>query len=56
MYTRNCAAASIGVGDVGQNVKVSDLKVRLAQVDFGGKYLNVQGAVPLVPSMTLNSP
>jgi hypothetical protein len=30
------------------NVKVSDLKVRLAQVDFGGKYLNTQGATPLV--------
>jgi hypothetical protein len=23
--------------------------VQLAQVDFGGKYLNIQGAVPLVP-------
>jgi hypothetical protein len=32
----------------GTNVKVSDLKVQLAQVDFGGEYLNTQGAVPLV--------
>jgi hypothetical protein len=29
-------------------VKVGDLKVRLARVDFGGEYLNTQGAVPLV--------
>jgi hypothetical protein len=29
-------------------VKVSDLKVRLARVDFGGEYLNTQGSVPLV--------
>ena len=30
------------------DVKVGDLKVRLAQVDFGGEYLNTQGSVPLV--------
>jgi hypothetical protein len=32
-----------------RSVKVSDLKVQLAQVDFDGECLNVQGVVPLVP-------
>jgi hypothetical protein len=30
------------------DVKVGDLKVRLARVDFGGEYLNTQGLIPLV--------
>ena len=28
------------------SVKVGDLKVRLAQVDFGGKYLVYKGRLP----------
>jgi hypothetical protein len=35
-------------GEEGYIVKVGDLKVRLAQVDFGGEFLNTQGSVPLV--------
>jgi hypothetical protein len=44
----NCLFVEMVKCDLFSHVKVGDLKVRLAQVDFGGEYLNTQGAVPLV--------